>query len=156
MVNYCEASNIKLCVFFGHRDCPSSIEPILREKIKSLICDNQITDFWVGNNGRFDYLVREILKEYETTYNIKYQVVLSRLPSAKAVVPNYDATHYTIPEGIENVPPKFSIDFRNRYMLKHATFIIAYITHDFGTGAAKYVALAKNKHSPIINIADLQ
>lgn len=148
--------NINLCIFFGHRDCPDSLRTILRKTIKSLICDNQITDFWVGNNGNFDLLVREILKEYEAIYNIKYQIILSRLPTAKEAIPDCDIAHYTTPEGIESVPPRFSIDFRNRYMLKHATFVVSYITRDFGTGAAKYVSLAQSNHIPIINIADLQ
>lgn len=78
------------------------------------------------------------------------------MPTTKTLVgTNSDIIHFTTLEGFEKVPPKFSIDFRNRYMLKHADFVVAYVAHDFGTGAAKYVALAKRKNIPIVNIADL-
>ena len=51
------------CTFFGHRDCPSSIKPILREVLIDLIENHTVDMFYVGQQGAFDGIVRSVLKE---------------------------------------------------------------------------------------------
>ena len=41
------------CTFFGHRDAPDTIKPILREKIIDLIENRGVELFYVGNQGAF-------------------------------------------------------------------------------------------------------
>ena len=36
------------CTFFGHRDCPSSIKPKLREALIDLIENHTVDMFYVG------------------------------------------------------------------------------------------------------------
>ena len=53
------------CTFFGHRDCPDSIEPILRKTIEKLIVDNGVNVFLVGDSGNFDKTVFRVLRDLE-------------------------------------------------------------------------------------------
>ena len=67
--------------FFGHRDCPSSIKPKLREVLVDLIENLAVDMFYVGRQGAFDGIVRSVLKELVLVYpHIRYAVVLERLP----------------------------------------------------------------------------
>lgn len=52
-----------VCTFFGHRDCPETIKPRLREVLVDLITNQSVDMFYVGNQGRFDALVRSVLRE---------------------------------------------------------------------------------------------
>ena len=47
----------KTCTFFGHRDCPETIKPKIREAVIDLIENHGVTMFYVGNQGNFDRLV---------------------------------------------------------------------------------------------------
>ena len=69
------------CTFFGHRDCPSSIKPKLREVLVDLIENRAVDMFYVGQQGAFDGIVHSVLKELVSVYpHIRYAVVLERLP----------------------------------------------------------------------------
>ena len=50
------------CTFFGHRDCPADVEGALCQAIESLILQYNVTQFYVGNHGKFDAMVRRVLK----------------------------------------------------------------------------------------------
>ena len=39
---------MSVCTFFGHRDCPSSIKPKLREVLIDLIENHAVDMFYVG------------------------------------------------------------------------------------------------------------
>ena len=75
---------MKACTFFGHRDCPETIKPYLREVLIDLITNNGVDTFYVGNQGRFDAIVRSVLRGLEQEYpKIHYAVVLAYLPGKK-------------------------------------------------------------------------
>ena len=68
---------MKACTFFGHRDCPQTIQPKLNEVLVDLITNHGVDTFYVGNHGQFDALVRCSLKKLKREYpNITYAVVL--------------------------------------------------------------------------------
>lgn len=68
----------KRCTFFGHRDCPASIRPKLRETLVRLIEQEGVTVFYVGHQGDFDYMVQSLLGELAVQYDhISYAIVLS-------------------------------------------------------------------------------
>lgn len=46
------------CTFFGHKDTPKEIEPILRSALVDLIENKNVLKFYVGNNGSFDHMVK--------------------------------------------------------------------------------------------------
>lgn len=129
----------KICTFFGHRDCPASIRPRLRAVLQALIVREGVTAFYVGNQGAYDAMVQEVLREWKLVYPaISYAVVLAYMPKKDGT----SGAHTLLPEGIENVPKRFAIDWRNRWMLDRAQYVVTYVTHSWG-GAAKFAALAQ-------------
>ena len=56
------------------------------------------------------------------------------------------------PEGIENVPKKFAISYRNKWMIEKSDYVVAYIMRTFG-GAYKFKTMAEKKGKRIINIS---
>ncbi|MDD5921532.1 MAG: hypothetical protein PUC57_09460 [Oscillospiraceae bacterium] len=44
---------MSVCTFFGHKDCPETIKPYLREVLIDLISSKGVDTFYVGNQGRF-------------------------------------------------------------------------------------------------------
>ena len=48
-----------VCTFFGHRDTPGKIEPLLRATLAALIEDHDVDLFYVGNHGGFDLMVKK-------------------------------------------------------------------------------------------------
>ena len=141
------------CVFFGHKDADSSISPRLREAITKLMLEQGVTDFLVGNNGKFDYIVYKTLKDIKQEYpDITYSVVLAYLPGEKTEYENYYAEEETLlPDGIEVGPARFAIDRRNKWMIEQADYVITYVTHSWG-GTAKFKELAEKKGKTVINI----
>lgn len=142
------------CTFFGHHDCPASIKPILREVLAGLIEKDGVDMFYVGRQGQYDAIVRSVLKELADTYpHINYAVVLERIPSQGN---GYDAQNYSdtmLHEGIENINPRFAIPWRNKWMLKQAEYVVAYIKYSWG-GAARYVEMAEKQKKKLIKIEE--
>lgn len=145
-----------ICTFFGHKNTPASIKPMLESRIKQIIERYPDIKFYVGHNGSFDSMVISALKELSEIYpGISYDVVLAYLPTN-----NTDKTSdffcglpTIYPEKIEFVPKKYAISFRNDWMVKQADTVICYITHDFG-GAAKYAQKSRKLNKTVINLAD--
>lgn len=139
------------CTFFGHRDCPSEIKEKLREVLIDLTENQAVDMFYVGNNGAFDRLVRAVLRELAQEYpQIQYAVVLERMPTEQ----DGTAQDTMLPEGIEEVPPRFAISWRNNWMLQKSDFVVCYVTRSWG-GAAKFAETAKRRKKTVINIASL-
>ena len=138
-----------VCTFFGHKDTPKEIEPTLRSTLIELIENKNVNVFYVGNNGNFDTMVRRQLEDLSQTYPITYSVVLAYLPTEKNKNDNLTNTIY--PEGLETVPKRFAISWRNKWMIQQADIIVTYVTHNFG-GAAQFKEMADMKKKIIINI----
>ncbi|MBE6707792.1 MAG: DUF1273 domain-containing protein [Ruminococcaceae bacterium] len=133
------------CVFFGHRNTPESIRPVLKETLINLI-KSGITFFYVGHQGNFDKMVREELQCLKTCYpKIEYYIVLA--------YPEHDFdTESTIyPEGLESVPRRFAVDKRNRWMVSKADTAVVYIIRP--GGANKYTEMLLKQKKKIINLA---
>lgn len=140
----------KACTFFGHRDSPEIIKPKIRTAVIDLIENHGITMFYVGNQGNFDRMVRSVLKEVTTAYpGVGYAVVLAYMPSTKKRAD--DSSDTLLPDGIEKVPKRFAISWRNKWMIEHADYVVTYVTRLFG-GAAQFSALAKSKGKIIYDI----
>lgn len=138
------------CCFFGHRDAPENIKEKLKNSVVQLIRECGVTNFYVGHNGRFDSITFSVLKELSIEYPfIVYSVVLSYL--SKNDYSKYD-NHTLFPEGIEKVPKRFRISWRNNWMIDHSQYIICYVNHITG-GASKFVTIAERKSKMIINIS---
>ncbi len=131
---------MKVCTFFGHRDCPQTIHLKLREVLIDLITNHDVDTFYVGNHGQFDALVRHSLRELKKEYpKITYAVVLAYMPGKPKEYEDYSDT--MLPEGIEAVHPRYTISWRNNWMLRHSDYVVTYITHSWG-GAARFAKKA--------------
>lgn len=136
------------CTFFGHRDCPETIKPKLRETLVDLIVNHKVDMFYVGHQGQFDAIVRSTLRELKKEYpQINFAVVLAYMPGKKTEYDDYSDT--MLPEGIESVYPRYAISWRNNWMLRRSDYVITYITHSWG-GAVQYVNKAKTQGKTVI------
>ena len=144
-----------VCTFFGHRDCPSTIKPLMRKVIIDLIENQNVVTFYVGQQGSFDFLVQTVLSALAEEYpRIRYAVVLARLPQQSKTYDPLDYSNTLLPEGIENIPPRFSINWRNEWMLKQSSVVVTYVTHSWG-GAAKFAEKATRLKKTVINLAEM-
>ena len=139
-----------ICTFFGHRDTPPSVKPLLREELTDLIEHQGVNWFYVGNQGSFDRMVADLLKEIADTADIRYEIVLAYMPKAND---SFEETHTVLPDGIEAVPPRFAIEYRNKWMIERSDIVVTYVRHSFG-GAAKFKEYAKKKGKYIIEISE--
>lgn len=137
--------------FFGHKDTPEEIEPTLRSTLIDLIENHDATVFYVGNNGNFDTMVRRQLEELSQTYPITYSVVLAYLPTKKSEYDNF--TNTLLPEGIETVPKRFAISYRNKWMTQQADTVVTYVTHTYG-GAWQFKAKAESQGKILIELSE--
>ena len=137
--------------FFGHKDTPEEIEPTLRSTLIDLIENHDATVFYVGNNGNFDTMVRRQLEALSHTYPITYSVVLAYLPTKKSEYDDY--TNTILPEGIETVPKRFAISYRNKWMIQQSDIVVTYVTHSFG-GAAQFKDMAKKLGKTVIELSE--
>lgn len=137
-----------VCAFFGHRDAPIEILDKIKETVINLIEERDVTKFYVGNNGDFDRMALSVLKELSGMYpQISYYVVYAYLPEKG----REDLEHTIYPEGIETVPKRFAIDYRNRWIVGRADIVVAYVRRSFG-GAAKFVDMAERRGKDIIDL----
>ena len=133
------------CTFFGHRDCPSSIKPKLREVLIDLIENHAVDMFYVGQQGAFDGIVRSVLKELVSVYpHIRYAVVLERLPPKRDEFDTRDYSDTILPEGIEMVHPRFAISWRN---------IVGYLVHVTAATPSNYADLCDSSADTNLNHA---
>ena len=141
-----------VCTFFGHRECPDSIKIQLRDVLINLITNHDVDMFYVGNQGRFDAIVRGVLRELKKEYpQINYAVVLAHMPGKQTEYDDYTDT--MLPEGIEAVHPCYAISWRNNWMLQQSDYVVTYITHSWG-GAAKFAARAKCQGKCIYSLGE--
>ena len=139
-----------ICTFFGHRDVPPETKAALRQVMTDLIEQQGVNRFYVGNQGNFDAMARSLLAEFAQSHGIRYEVVLAYLPKQGKGLSTSD--HTILPEGIETVPPRFAIEYRNKWMLGRSDIVVAYVTRPFG-GAAKFRDLAGRKGKTVIDLA---
>ncbi len=141
----------KICTFFGHRDCPESVRGALQALLEELI-QKGVTVFYVGNEGNFDALVQSVLRDLSARCpQICCLVVLAYLPKRETG----GGLGTLLPEGIETVPKRFAISWRNRWMLRRADCAVVYVTHPSG-GAAQFAGEARRQGKPVCNLGGFE
>lgn len=143
-----------VCTFFGHKIVYKEIEPTLRSALINLIEKRQVDTFYVGNHGNFDSVVCKVLKDLSVKYSITYRVVLAYMPTKKIRFDRADDPSTVLPDGIETVPKRFAISYRNKWMLRRADYVVTYVTHTVGSGAAQFKELAKKRNKTIIELGE--
>lgn len=136
------------CTFFGHRDTPTAVRGTLYNTVTKIIEEKNVTDFYVGNHGNFDRLALSVLKELSKEYpQISYYIVYAYLPDHS----EEDFSHTIYPEGIETVPKRFAIHFRNKWMIEQSDIVIAYVRNTF-SNTSKFIDIANKQGKEVINI----
>ena len=133
--------------FFGHRDTPKETEPALRLTLIDLIENKNATVFYVGNHGNFDAMVRRQLEDLSKIYPIKYYVVLAYMPNQNTKPDE----HSILPEGIETIPRRFAINYRNKWILTKSDIVVTYVTRPVG-GAWEFKQMAEKMNKKGIEL----
>ena len=143
---------MSVCTFFGHHDCPAEVKSKLREILIDLIENHSVDVFYIGNKGAYDRMVRAVLRELAQEYaHIHYAVVLERIPGKRDEDIPEDYSDTMLPEGIEEVPPRFAIVWRNKWMLRQSDYVVTYVTHSWG-GAAQFTEMAERQKKTVIHL----
>ncbi len=139
--------------FFGHRDTPQTVRPVLERVLTDLI-ENEGTDvFYVGHQGAFDAIVLQTLKWLSPVYpEISFDVVLAYMPFGRDD-PHIEHAETFFPDSLDDVPRRYAIDRRNRWMVEEADTVVTYAPRTFG-GAAKFKALAERKGKQVIELSE--
>lgn len=136
------------CTFIGHADCDKSIKEKLYCAIEELICENNVTTFYIGTHGYFDYYAYQVLLKLEKIYKIEILVVLSNLTS----VPDYcKGSKMLFPDTVAKSPYRYAIIKRNGYMIKNSQFMVCYINYTF-SNTYNFVKQAISKKLHIIDL----
>lgn len=145
-------------MFCGHADFQESAE--IKERMISLLCEildkDRSTVFYFGGYGAFDSFAFCCVKGCKQRYNTLKTVFITpyitpkyeKLANAKIV---YDECIY--PE-LENVPLKFSIIERNKWMVEKSDIVVAYVNRGWG-GARKTLEYAIRNKKRVFNLAEL-
>lgn len=146
-----------IITFCGHSDFVGNQE--YEEKILSFLEENvgnSPAELFLGGYGAFDDFAYGCSKKYKhghpnvslvfVTPYITAEYQKNHLEYASTV---YDSILYP---DLENVPPRFAISRRNKYMAEKADILIAYIDRAYG-GAYQTYKLAKGKGKRIFNLA---
>lgn len=137
-----------IITFFGHRDAPAALSSSLDRTLRELLEKNPCCCFYIGNQGRFDALVKHTLQQLSDDFpKIRIITVLAYMPPDRVM---FD-TDTLYPEGLENIPRRFAIHHRNTWMLKQADIVITHVISPAG-GAAHFKDRALRMGKTVINV----
>ena len=137
--------------FFGHRYVQKEIEPMLRSTLIDLIENHDCRLFYIGNQGGFDAMVTRDLRVLSDRYPIRAYTVMAYLQVGENGASD-DLLPTIIPDGIENVPRRFAISFRNKWMIAQSDYVVTHVTNHIASGAAQFKALAEKQGKTVINL----
>lgn len=141
------------CSLFGHRTAPSGLRSALKTSILKLIEEQKVKNFYVGNNGNFDYLAQSVLSEITNTRkDVNYYIVLSQMGES-ALSGNQEAT--LLPEGLETAPPKFAMCKRNDWLIRNSDYAIVFVQGEI-SNCYKLMKKAMRNGLKITNLATWQ
>lgn len=136
--------------FCGHGDTIVSSE--LQEWLKqNIIAQIEVgaTVFYLGGYGSFDRAAASAVWEIKKTYPHIQSILVLPYLDKKVDASYYDNTTYP---PLENVPRRYAILRRNRWMVDVSDVIIAAVDHGWG-GAAQTLQYAMSKKKTIINFS---
>jgi len=140
--------------FCGHSDfVPSTaMEARLLSVLESQIGDSP-AELLLGGYGNFDRFALRCGKIFQQTHplvSLIYVTPYMVTERQTSVGAEYDGI---VSPPLENVPPRYAILHRNRYMVERADLVIACITRSRG-GAYQTYLHARRKGKTMINLAD--
>lgn len=135
--------------FCGHSDTPcyEEIRQRLHMVVKQLI-EQGAERFYLGGYGNFDSTAASVVWSLKKQYShIQSILVIPYLDK------RIDASHYDdkIYPPLENIPRRYAIVHRNRWMVDNSDIVVAYVRHGWG-GAAQMLEQAKRKGLTIVRV----
>ena len=142
-----------IVTFCGHSQIADkdTIRKHLKDEIQELLRAGH-RKFYLGGYGDFDILAAVVLAELKDTYPDMERLLILPHPDRKVDTSLYDGTLYP---PLENVPKRFAISRRNKWMVENSSVMVACVDHDWG-GAAKTLEHAVKKGLQIINIGGVR
>ena len=137
--------------FCGHAD--TVLTPELREWLKQTITaqvEAGADQFYLGDYGAFDRAAAAAVWEIKQVYPGISSTLVLPYPDRKLDTAHYDDSVYS---PLENVPQRYAILRRNRWMVDASDVIIANVAHGWG-GAAQTMRYALTKKKTVINYSD--
>lgn len=146
------------CTFFGHRNVLVCSPIEIENAIEALIKEYKDVRFLVGDHGRFDYEVKNILVGLKQKYaNIDLVWVLTSVKKYLCLEKenrNYRYYDYKIYD-IELLHYKKIITFTNKRMVDECDYVICAVDMDkFFSGAVAAVKYAIKKNKKVINLCE--
>lgn len=146
---------MKSCFMFGHADCPDSMLPRIEQAIDYYYSQHGVTDFYIGNRGRFDCLAATAVRKAKQRHtDIRMYLLLAYHPSERPVDlwGGFDGSFYP---PLENTPRQFTIVKANQYMVDTTDFLICYVKHFGNTrNLLEYAKRRKREGVHIENVAE--
>jgi len=115
------------------------------ETVEQHIVEYGVTEFIVGNYGRFNHMAaKAVIEAKKQPPDITLSMLIPYHPTERPVElpPSFDNTYY--PPVMEKVPHKLAIVRANRYMVDHVDYLIAYAWH-LASNARDLVEYAKKR-----------
>lgn len=146
-----------IVAFCGHSDYIEKSEHrrIVLNYLENAV-GNQYCDFFLGEYGRFDEFAYTCAQEFKENhkrcrliYITPYLQASNSALDKKYQVERFDDVIY--PE-LENVPLRYAISHRNRWIIEKSDIVITYVVREFG-GAYVMYRQAKRKRKIVFNIA---
>lgn len=144
-----------IITFCGHSDfcATQEYEEQMRSFFEETVGDQRAA-LYLGGYGGFDQFAYRCGKEYQKSHpNVELVFVTPYLDERHHLsdhAQHYDAIVY--PE-LEQVPPRFAIVHRNRWMVGRADWVVAYVTRQFG-GAYQTYRYSKQKKKNIYLLSE--
>ena len=146
------ADQVRACTFFGHRDAPEEIRKTLQMVLRRIIKEEEILTFYIGNQGKFDAMVKSELIRLKQEYReICIIIVFAYFPQI-----NSEAEVESVyPEGIVAIPKRFCISWRNKWMIRRSELVVTYVSRFFG-GASQFADYARKQGKRVMNLVDIR
>ena len=143
-VAFCGHSN-----YIGNKEDEKRIIDFLEYRLKQKSCD-----FFLGGYGGFDNFCYTISKRYREKYkDSKLIFVTPYIDEGYLRKRSGNSFDEIIYPQIENVPPRYAITHRNRWIVEKSDIIIAYGNHNYGGAYTMYKYAQKCKKESY-NIAE--
>ncbi len=141
-----------IITFCGHSKLieQNTIRAHLTRELRTLL-EQGNHKFYLGGYGDFDLLAAKALYELKQEYPETESILILPYLDRKVDASLYDSTIYP---PLENVPKRYAISRRNKWMVEQADMVIACVDHDWG-GASKTLEYAVKKGLRIINLGGL-
>lgn len=145
---------MKSCFLFGHSICPDDIFPKIQQAIADYYSKYAVTDFYIGNRGRFDSMAAAAVQKAKQQHpDIRLYLLLAYHPAERPVELHggFDGSYYP---PLENIPRPYAIVRTNQHMVNTTDYFICYVKHPGNARNLLEFAQRRRKNACITNIAE--